>query len=104
MVEPGELESIIKQIVDPIHEDADRLLQEIGLATIPSREQIHQEIEAKLLSPPDTLPDHWLSTYQMYGYPWSDCPELTVLSTDTGKPSHPYHHYFHFNLHHHPQA
>ncbi|KIL00999.1 hypothetical protein PAXRUDRAFT_762342 [Paxillus rubicundulus Ve08.2h10] len=76
MVEPEELESIIKQILDPINEDADRLLQEIGLATIPSREQVHQEIETKLLSPPDTLPDHWLSTYQIH---WKNEPSISSL-------------------------
>lgn len=67
MARPKELGSIIRQILDPTPEDAEMLLKEIGLGTIPSREQVHQEIDAKLLSPPNTLPDHWLSTYQMYG-------------------------------------
>lgn len=67
MPRPEELGSIIQQILCPSPEDADKMLEEIGLGVIPSREQVHQEIDAKLLSPPDTLPDHWLSTYQMYG-------------------------------------
>jgi len=66
MTQPKELGSIIQQILSPTTEDTEALLEEIGLGTIPSREQIHQEIDANLLSPPDTLPDHWLSTYQMY--------------------------------------
>lgn len=67
MVRHEELSSIIQRILDPTPEDAETLLEEIGLGAIPSREQVHQEIDAKLLSPPDILPDHWLSTYQMYG-------------------------------------
>ncbi|KIJ66348.1 hypothetical protein HYDPIDRAFT_86124 [Hydnomerulius pinastri MD-312] len=78
MVEPQELEGIIKQILNPAHEDAPRLLQEISLGTIPSREQVHKEIEAKLLSPPDTLPDHWLSTYQIQ---WRNEPSIPSLLT-----------------------
>ncbi|KAF9245735.1 ATP-dependent RNA helicase [Melanogaster broomeanus] len=84
MVEPEELESIIKQILDPIHDDADRLMQEIGLGAIPSREQVHQEIEAKLLSPPDTLPHHWLSTYQIH---WRNEPSIpSLLSFEPAPP------------------
>lgn len=67
MARPKELGSIIQQILSPTPGDAETLLEEIGLGAIPSREQVHQEIDAKLLSPPDTLPNHWLSTYQMYG-------------------------------------
>jgi len=60
-----ELGDIIQKILNPVQKDADVLLEETGLGVIPSSEAIHQEIESKLLSPPDTLPEHWLSTYQM---------------------------------------
>ncbi|KAF9225395.1 ATP-dependent RNA helicase [Gyrodon lividus] len=84
MIKPEELESAIKQILDPVHEDADRLLRQIGLGAIPSSEQVHQEIEAKLLSPPDTLPDHWLSTYQIH---WKNEPSIPSLLSFEPAPS-----------------
>ncbi|KAH7886164.1 ATP-dependent RNA helicase [Phlebopus sp. FC_14] len=72
-----ELESVIAQILNPVSDDADRLLlEEIGLGTVPSREQVHQEIEKKLLSPPHTLPEHWLSTYQIH---WKNEPSIPSL-------------------------
>ncbi|KAI9570217.1 ATP-dependent RNA helicase [Boletus coccyginus] len=76
MTQPEELGSIIQQILSPTTEDMDTLLEEIGLGTIPSREQIHQEIDANLLSPPDTLPDHWLPTYQIHWKPEPYIPSL----------------------------
>lgn len=78
MTHPKELGSIIQQVLSPTTEDMDTLLEEIGLGTIPSREQIHQEIDANLLSPPDTLPDHWLPTYQMYEFLASKFIEFIV--------------------------
>jgi antiviral helicase SKI2 len=56
---------LLNQIVSPHKDDAVSLLSELGLAGIPSRDQIHQDIEENLLLPNDKLPDHWLSTYQM---------------------------------------
>lgn len=84
MARPRELGSIIHQILSPTPENAEELLGEIGLGAIPSREQVHQEIDAKLLSPPDTLPDHWLSTYQMYGSLASGFIEFIVFGADIG--------------------
>jgi antiviral helicase SKI2 len=76
MARPRELGSIIHQILSPTPENAEELLGEIGLGAIPSREHVHQEIDAKLLSPPDTLPDHWLSTYQIHWKPEPHIPSL----------------------------
>lgn len=53
----------IEQVVNP--RQAPVNLQTLCLAGIPPRDQIHQDIEQKLLLP-QKLPDHWLSTYQMY--------------------------------------
>jgi hypothetical protein len=61
-------EHVMDQILNPRRENADQILEDLGLASFPTREQVHQEIEAKLLLPPDTIPEHWLSTYQMYVY------------------------------------
>lgn len=100
MTRPNELRSIIQQILSPTPEDAENLLGEIGLGAIPSGEQVHQEIDAKLLSPPDTLPDHWLSTYQMYGSPLLGFIEFILFGADTGKLSLTYPPCFRSSLHH----
>lgn len=100
MARPEELCSIIQQILSPAPEDAETLLEEIGLGTIPSREQVHHEIDAKLLSPPDTLPDHWLSKYQMYGFLALGFIELILFGADTGKLSLTFHPCFPSSLHH----
>lgn len=55
----------LDNILTPKRENRSRLLHDIGLSGLPSREQVHAEIESKLLSPSDTLPRHWLPTYQM---------------------------------------
>lgn len=99
MARTTKLCSIIQQILSPTPDDAEILLEEIGLGAIPSREQVHQEIDAKLLSPPDTLPDHWLSTYQMYGFLVSGFTEFILFGTDTGKPSPTYPPCFRSSLH-----
>ncbi|KAH7915723.1 ATP-dependent RNA helicase [Hygrophoropsis aurantiaca] len=75
---------MIDRILNPVAEDADHLLEDIGLASFPSREQVHREIEAKLLLPPDQLPEHWLSTYQIH---WQH--ETSVPSLLTFEPSPP---------------
>jgi hypothetical protein len=40
-------------------------LASLGLDAIPSREQIHDEIEERLLLPRDRLAPDWLSKYQV---------------------------------------
>jgi antiviral helicase SKI2 len=57
---------LIHQIIHPNPEDAQKILEDLGLAGLPSPKQVHQEIEEKLLLPRDTLPDHWLPSYQLY--------------------------------------
>ncbi|KAG6335915.1 hypothetical protein ID866_3169 [Astraeus odoratus] len=79
-----ELPDIIQRILNPLHEDTSVLLEEIGLGAIPSSEVVHQEIEAKLLSPPDTLPEHWLSIYQIHWKHDTDIPPL--LSFEPASP------------------
>lgn len=57
--------ALISRIVNPRQEDMSALLEGLGLAGLPPREQTFQDIEAKLLLPPTGFPEHLLSTYQM---------------------------------------
>jgi antiviral helicase SKI2 len=59
-------EDVLDKLLHPDKSYADEILRELGLASLPSREQVHREIEEKLLLPQDTFPDHWLSQYQVY--------------------------------------
>lgn len=63
---PDNHEHVMDQILNPRREDADQILEDLGVAGFPTRDKVHQEIEAKLLLPPDRIPEHWLPTYQMY--------------------------------------
>jgi antiviral helicase SKI2 len=56
---------LIPSIVHPREENASTFLDELGLASPPSQEQVHQDIEARLLLPPTSFPEQLLSTYQM---------------------------------------
>lgn len=58
-------EDILDKVLHPDKGKAAVLLGELGLAGLPSREQIHREIEEKLLLPQDKFPDHWLPSYQV---------------------------------------
>jgi antiviral helicase SKI2 len=60
-----EQREIIDQILHPSSEHAQTILEDLGLAGFPSREQVHDEIREKLLTPKNKLPAHWLPTYQM---------------------------------------
>jgi antiviral helicase SKI2 len=60
---------IIDRILQTSPDNAEKLLEELGHASLPSREQVHRAIETKLLLPPKRIPDHWLPTYQMYESP-----------------------------------
>ena len=57
--------NLIQKIVSPSGDCAAGLLDSLGLSEPPSREQIHAEIEERLLLPKQKLPDHWLPKYQM---------------------------------------
>jgi antiviral helicase SKI2 len=60
-----EHERLVQQILDPDSDDLETLLDDLGLNRLPSREEVHARIEQKLLLPKETLPAHWLPTYQM---------------------------------------
>ncbi|KAJ7610948.1 P-loop containing nucleoside triphosphate hydrolase protein [Roridomyces roridus] len=74
---------LVNQIVSPT-KSRDDFLKDLGFAGLPSREQVHQEIKEKLLLPQETLPSHWLSTYQAH---WTS--ELSVPSLLSFNPSPP---------------
>ena len=57
---------ILDSLLHPSPQHTDELLNELGLAGPPSQEEVHREIEEKLLLPQDKFPEHWLPTYQVY--------------------------------------
>ena len=57
--------SILDHILNPKEGRSDDILDRMGLYSLPTREQIHSEIEEKLLLPKDKFPSHWLPTYQV---------------------------------------
>lgn len=59
---------VLDKLLHPDKKHAEDLLKELGLAGLPSREQVHREIEEKLLLPQDKFPEHWLSSYQVYAF------------------------------------
>ncbi|KAF9444604.1 ATP-dependent RNA helicase [Macrolepiota fuliginosa MF-IS2] len=77
----AEQAKLISRIVNPRREDADILLNELHLAGPPSQEQIHQDIESKLLLPPIGFPKHLLSTYQVAWERELSIPSLLPLET-----------------------
>jgi antiviral helicase SKI2 len=56
---------LAENIAHPNIDNSDELLHVLGFGGLPSREQVHQEIDQKLLQPQDRLPPHWLPLYQM---------------------------------------
>lgn len=64
----------IDRILNPKSDNAKVLVEQLGLAHLPSTEELYQEIEGKLLLPQEKLPDHWLAKYQMYD--WSSVEVL----------------------------
>ncbi|PIL31494.1 hypothetical protein GSI_06196 [Ganoderma sinense ZZ0214-1] len=58
--------ALVDQILNPVPGNDDKLLADLGLASLPSRDQVHAQIENTLLLPKSTLPDHWLPTYQLH--------------------------------------
>jgi antiviral helicase SKI2 len=57
---------LINQIVHPKAEDASTILQQLRLSP-PTRKEIHEDIERRLLLPPQTFPQQWLPSYQVFG-------------------------------------
>lgn len=85
----------IQQILDKNPENAAKILKDLGLSGLPSRAQVHHEIEEKLLLPREKLPAHWLPLYQMYELFRSGCLYLNkfYIGTVIGSmscPSQPY--------------
>jgi antiviral helicase SKI2 len=64
-MDPAQQAEVIRQTLQKIPGNARKLLEDLELTGLPSREQVHREIEAKLLLPRERIPDHWLPTYQM---------------------------------------
>jgi hypothetical protein len=84
-MDPAKQQQVIHQILSTNHSNAEILLEQLGVAGLPSREQVHREIEAKLLLPRERLPDHWLPTYQMCEIlPISPLLSAESLCTDIG--------------------
>jgi hypothetical protein len=55
---------LIPKIINPESSNAEEILAELGLNGLPTPQEIHREIEQKLLLPPDKFPDHWLPYLQ----------------------------------------
>ncbi|KAF5392467.1 hypothetical protein D9757_002240 [Collybiopsis confluens] len=70
----------IDDIQNPKSENVERLLAELGLAHLPSKEDVHREIEQKLLLPRDRLPPNWLPKYQVHWERSLSIPDLLPLS------------------------
>ncbi|KAL0951772.1 hypothetical protein HGRIS_008443 [Hohenbuehelia grisea] len=83
-VDPETHIQLVQRVTQANAEDASALLDELELSGLPSREQVHREIENKLLLPQDQLPEHWLSTFQIT---WDH--QLDVHSLLTIDPSPP---------------
>ncbi|KAI0673626.1 antiviral helicase [Trametes maxima] len=66
---------LVKRVLSPKPDDADVLLHDLALDSLPSKDKVHQEIEENLLLPKESLPDHWLPAYQLH---WEN--ELLVSS------------------------
>lgn len=57
---------LIHDILHPENVNTQDILEDLGVGSVPTREQIHREIEEKLLLPQDRLPSHWLPSHQMW--------------------------------------
>ncbi|KZT08600.1 antiviral helicase [Laetiporus sulphureus 93-53] len=77
-------EKVLERLLRPRPEDSAEILLELGLSGLPTREQVHREIEEKLLLPKERLPEHWLPTYQIH---WDH--EISVPSLLSLEPSPP---------------
>ncbi|KAA1471410.1 antiviral helicase [Dentipellis sp. KUC8613] len=77
------LDEILDNVVNPRHENLHKLLADLGLDGIPSREQVHREIEDKLLLPKEQLPSDWLPEYQIH---WDHPLSIPSLLTCTPSP------------------
>ncbi|KAJ4485612.1 antiviral helicase [Lentinula aciculospora] len=60
--------------------DVKLLLEQLGLAQLPSRKEVFKEIEEKLLLPQENLPPHWLAKYQIQWERDVSIPSLLPLN------------------------
>lgn len=60
------LDELIGEIVHPRPEAAPLLLEQLKLASLPTPDEVHEDIERKLLLPPRAFPVEWSSYYQVY--------------------------------------
>ncbi|KZT72960.1 ATP-dependent RNA helicase [Daedalea quercina L-15889] len=81
---PEEQQRVLEHILHPDSANAEDILNDMGFAGVPAPEQVHREIEEKLLLPKDKLPEHWLPTYQIH---WEH--ELSIPSLLSLEPSPP---------------
>ncbi|ESK96232.1 dead deah box rna helicase [Moniliophthora roreri MCA 2997] len=72
--------SIINEILNPEPSNASKVLERLGLAQLPTKEQVHRAIETKLLLPREQLPPHWLPKYQVHWDRNVSIPSLLPLS------------------------
>ena len=92
VMDPQEHAALIEQVVTADPENIDAYLGQLGLAGLPSKEDVHRQIEEKLLLSRPTLPSHWLPTYQvsvfyqsvissvlMRSRSWDTKPEIPAL-------------------------
>ncbi|PCH34097.1 antiviral helicase [Wolfiporia cocos MD-104 SS10] len=70
---------LLEQISQPSSSHAADLLSSLGLSGLPPREQVHKELEDKLLLPKENLPEHWLPTYQIHWDHQLSAPSLLTL-------------------------
>ncbi|KAI0778677.1 antiviral helicase [Trametes elegans] len=59
-------DELFDQLLNPAADNAETILSNLGLAALPSKEQVYREIEENLILPKESLPDHWLPTYQIH--------------------------------------
>ncbi|KAF8204296.1 ATP-dependent RNA helicase [Mycena galopus ATCC 62051] len=73
---------LIQQILSPTlnANEKDKILNDLGLGGLPSPEQVHREIEQKLLLPQETLPSHWLPSYQVHWNSGLSVPSLLAFA------------------------
>ena len=79
-MDPQEHAALIEQAVAADPENIDTYLGQLGLAGLPSKEDVHRQIEEKLLLSRPTLPSHWLPTYQV-----SVCIDRRFFPTHTAQ-------------------
>ncbi|KAF8665387.1 hypothetical protein AX16_000406 [Volvariella volvacea WC 439] len=70
---------LIRRIVNPIDTQPEDLSGLSALARPPTQDEVHHEIEQKLLLPKNRLPSHWLPSYQVHWKHKLSVPSLLSL-------------------------